>query len=66
MATSPRLAGSARTVALVLAVLGYGRQLRRRDHWSRPRLMAHQDRALAHLRRHAYAKSLSIGISTPT
>src|SRR5829696_5297565 len=57
MATSPRLAGSARTVALVLAVLGYRRQLRRRDHWSRPRLMAHQDRALAHLRRHAYAKS---------
>ena len=57
MATSPHLAGSARTVALVLAVLGYRRQLRRRDHWSRPRLMAHQDRALAHLRRHAYAKS---------
>ena len=45
MATSPSLAGSVRTVALVLAVLGYRRRLPRRDHWSRPRLLAHQESA---------------------
>ena len=57
MATSPSLAGSVRTVALVLAVLGYRRRLRRRDHWSRPRLLSHQEQALARLRGYAYDKS---------
>jgi hypothetical protein len=41
---------SARTVALVLAVLGYRRRLRRRDRWSRAALLAHQDRAFRRLR----------------
>jgi hypothetical protein len=40
MATSPGLAGSVRTVALVL---GYWRCPPPRDHWSRPRLLAHQE-----------------------
>jgi hypothetical protein len=44
---------SARTVALVLAVLGYRRRLRRRDRWSRAALVAHQDRALRRLRKYA-------------
>ena len=57
MATSPRLAGSVRTVVLILAVLGYRRRLRRRDNWNRPRLLAQQQRALAHLRAYAYDKS---------
>jgi phenylacetate-CoA ligase len=48
---------SARTVALVLAVLGYRHRLRRRDRWSRPELLAHQERALRQLREHAYQKS---------
>ena len=56
MATSPRLAGSVRTVVLILAVLGYRRRLRRRDNWNRPRLLAQQQRALAHLRAYAYDK----------
>src|SRR5215203_524408 len=55
-ATSPRLAGSVRTVVLILAVLGYRRRLRRRDNWNRPRLLAQQQRALAHLRAYAYDK----------
>src|SRR4249920_4050845 len=57
MITVPARAASARTVALVLAVLGYRRRLRRRDRWSRPALLAHQDRALRRLREHAYQKS---------
>jgi hypothetical protein len=48
---------SARTVALVLAVLGYRRRLRRRDRWSRAALVAHQDRALGRLRKYAYQRS---------
>ena len=48
---------SARTVALVLAVLGYRRRLRRRDRWSRTALLAYQDRALRRLREYAYQKS---------
>jgi phenylacetate-coenzyme A ligase PaaK-like adenylate-forming protein len=51
------LGGSARTVTLVSAVLAYRRRLRRRDHWTRARLLAHQERALATLRTHAYVKS---------
>ena len=50
-------ARSARTVALVLAVLAYRRRLRRRDRWSRPALLAQQDRALRRLREYAYQKS---------
>jgi phenylacetate-CoA ligase len=50
-------APSARTVALVLAVLGYRRRLRRRDRWSRPALQAYQDRALRRLREYAYQNS---------
>ncbi|MDF2747884.1 MAG: adenylate-forming protein, partial [Propionibacteriaceae bacterium] len=57
MATSTRVAGSARTVALILAVLAYRRRLRRRDQWSRAHLLAHQQRALAILRAHAYERS---------
>jgi phenylacetate-CoA ligase len=57
MVAVPRGAESARTVALVLAVLAYRRRLRRRDRWSRPALLAHQDRALRRLREHAYQKS---------
>jgi hypothetical protein len=52
-----RKADSARTVALVLAVLAYRRRLRRRDRWSRPRLLAYQDQALARLRTHTYRRS---------
>jgi hypothetical protein len=52
-----RKVDSARTVALVLAVLGYRRRLRRRDRWSRPRLLSYQEEALARLRAYAYAKS---------
>jgi phenylacetate-CoA ligase len=48
---------SARTVALVLGVLGYRRRLRRRDRWSRPVLLAYQDRALLRLRTYAYKRS---------
>jgi len=43
-------------VVLILAVLGYRRRLRRRDNWNRPRLLAQQQRALAHLRAYAYDK----------
>ena len=49
---------SARTVALVLAVLGYRRRLRRRDRWSQASsCWRYQDRALRRLREHAYQKS---------
>jgi hypothetical protein len=41
----------------VLAVLGYRRPLRRRDRWSRPALLAHQDHALRRLREYAYQRS---------
>jgi hypothetical protein len=57
MVAVPTGVPSARTVALVLAVLGYRRRLRRRDRWSRAALLAHQDRALRRLREHAYQKS---------
>jgi phenylacetate-CoA ligase len=50
-------ARSARTVALVLAVLAYRHRLRRHDRWSRPALLAQQDRALRRLREYAYQKS---------
>jgi hypothetical protein len=53
MVAVPTGAPSARTVALVLAVLGYRRRLRRRDRWSRAALLAHQDRALRRLRKYA-------------
>jgi hypothetical protein len=43
--------------ALVLAVLGYRSRLRKRDRWSRPALLAHQNRALRRLREYAYQKS---------
>lgn len=49
--------GAARTAGLVLAVLGRRRRLRRRDSWSRTRLIIHQERALRVLREHAYARS---------
>jgi phenylacetate-CoA ligase len=52
-----RKADSARTVALVLAVLAYRRRLRRRDRWSRPRLLAYQEQALARLRTLTYRRS---------
>jgi phenylacetate-CoA ligase len=52
-----RKVDSVRRVALVLAVLGYRRRLRRRDRWSRPRLLSYQEEALARLRAYAYAKS---------
>jgi phenylacetate-CoA ligase len=48
---------SARTVALVLAVLAYRHRLRRRDQWSRPTVLTYQDRALRRLREYAYWKS---------
>ena len=57
MGASRRLAGSAPSAALILAVLAYRRRLRRRDHWSRPQLLAYQQRALARLRSYAYGKS---------
>ena len=57
MVAVPTGAASARTVALVLAVLGYRRRLRKRDRWSRPALLAHQNRALRRLREYAYQKS---------
>jgi hypothetical protein len=57
MVAVPTGAASARTVALVLAVLGYRRRLRRRDRWSRAALLAHQNRALRRLREYAYQKS---------
>ena len=57
MSRLSRKVDSARTVALVLAVLGYRRRLRRRDQWSRPRLLSYQAEALARLRAHAYDKS---------
>jgi hypothetical protein len=52
-----RKADSARRAALVLAVLGYRRRLRRRDRWSRPQLLSHQEHALARLRAYAFDKS---------
>ena len=57
MVAVPTGAPSPRTAALVLAVLGYRRRLRRRDRWSRPALLAHQDRALHRLRDYAYQQS---------
>src|SRR5512133_235414 len=57
MVAVPSVALSARTVALVLAGLGYRGRLRRRDRWSRAALLAHQDRALRRLREYAYQKS---------
>jgi phenylacetate-CoA ligase len=57
MVAVPPGAPSPRTAALVLAVLGYRRRLRRRDRWSRPALLAHQDRALHRLRDYAYQQS---------
>ncbi len=57
MIAVPTEVPSARTVVLVLAVLGYRRRLRRRDRWSRAALVAHQDRALRRLRKYAYQKS---------
>lgn len=52
-----RVSTAARTAGLVFAVLARRRRLRRRDAWSRARLIAHQERALAVLRAHAYARS---------
>src|SRR5215217_7207785 len=40
MSRLSRKVDSARRVALVLAVLGYRRRLRRRDQWSRPKLLS--------------------------
>jgi hypothetical protein len=57
MASRSGATQSARTVALVLAVLGYRHRLRRRDRWSRSELLAYQERALRQLREHAYQKS---------
>ena len=51
------VAESAGTVGLVLGVLARRRRLRRRDSWSRQRLLAYQAGELARLRRHAYARS---------
>jgi putative adenylate-forming enzyme len=55
--TGARRIESPRTVALVLAVLAYRRQLRRRDRWGRAELLGCQQRALNRLRIHAYNKS---------
>jgi phenylacetate-coenzyme A ligase PaaK-like adenylate-forming protein len=41
----------------VLGVLARRRRLRRRDSWSRQRLLAYQAGELARLRRYAYARS---------
>ena len=57
MVAVPTGTPSPRTAALVLAVLGYRRRLRRRDRWSGPALLAHQDRALRRLRNYAYQQS---------
>jgi phenylacetate-CoA ligase len=57
MVAVPALSQSARTSALVLAVLGYRYRLRRHDRWSRPALLGYQDRALRRLRDYAYRKS---------
>jgi hypothetical protein len=57
MVAVPTGVASPRTAALVLAVLGYRRRLRRRDRWSRPALPAHPDRALHRLRDYAYQQS---------
>jgi phenylacetate-CoA ligase len=57
MVAVPTGAPSLRTVALVLAVLAYQRRLRRRDRWSRPALLAYQNRALRRLQEYAYQKS---------
>ena len=42
---------------VILAVLAHRTVLRRRDRWSRPRLLEHQGRALASLRSHTYEGS---------
>ena len=57
MVAAPTGAQSARTVALVLAVLAYRRRLRRRDRLSRPALLAYQDRELGRLREYASRES---------
>ena len=65
MVAVPPRAPSARTVALVLAVLAYRRRLRRRDRCSRPALLAYQDRALRRLREYAIVSRASTKIFTP-
>src|SRR5215207_6940457 len=57
MFSTERAAGSARTLRLVLGVLARRRALRRRDSWSRARLLDHQATELARLRHYAYARS---------
>lgn len=57
MSTPPPDANSARTVALVLAILAFRRTLRRHDQLSRSKLLTYQDRALSRLREHAYEHS---------
>ena len=42
---------------IILKVLALRHRLRQRDHWTRPQLEEHRDRALYRLRRHAYARS---------
>ena len=53
-----------RSSALVLAVLAARRVLRRHDRCTPERLGAHEDRALAQLRRWAQERSRSIAVST--
>ena len=50
-------AEAARTAALVLSILAHRRRLRQRDAWSVQQLQDHQARAVARLRRYAYARS---------
>lgn len=52
-----RVSGAARTAGLVLSVLARRHQLRRRDSWSRERLLAYQAAQAARLRSYAYARS---------
>ena len=53
----PLLPSRLRAPLLICAVLARRRALRRRDGWSRARLLAHQAEELRRLRRHAYAHS---------
>lgn len=57
MREGERLVRSARAAGLVLGVLAGRRRLRRRDRWSRERLLDHQAAALARLRAHARTRS---------
>lgn len=48
---------STRDISLVLRVFARRRRLRTHERWSSAQLAGHRERALAELRRHAYARS---------